>query len=257
LSAVDKSAEKVPSGPARRWLPAIAAGLVLILLASALFRPAPPLPAGLPAPPPPSVRLVRFASRGADSPGGGDLASEDAALHDPTPLFLPTRWSSAQKELPARPPEGSFTGYAPRLVFAEDRLGLELEPAAPPMRAADALRESPLGSNPLIGFGRADAPVPALGPRLARVSAADVRTGRIVFTESILDAPGAPAELRTRAWEPLEFMAAVDAAGLVRPLVAAARSGTAADSFFLGYLSGDFRIGDRLAPGFYRIWVGP
>jgi len=254
---VDNKAEKGSSGLARQRLPAIAAGLALIVLASALFRPPPPAPAGPPAPPPPSVRLVRSAAKGADSLGGGDLASEDAALHDPTPLFLPTRWSSAQKELPDRPPEGSFTGYAPRLVFAEDRLGLDLEHAAPPMRAADALREGPLGSNPLIGFGRAEAPVPALGQRLARVSAADVRTGRIVFTESIPDAPGAPAELRSRAWEPLGFMAAVDAAGLVRPLVATARSGTAADSFFLGYLSGDFRIGERLAPGFYRIWVGP
>jgi hypothetical protein len=257
LSTVDEKAEKGPPGPARRWLPAVAAGFVLIFLAAALFRPQPPLPAGPPAPPRPSVRLVRSSARDADLPGGGDIASEDAALHDPTPLFLPTRWSSAQKELPGLPSEGSFTGYAPRLVFAEDRLGLDLEPAGPPMRAADALREGPQGSNPLIGFGRTQAPVPALGPRLARVCAADVRTGRIVFEESIPDAPGAPAELRTGAWEPLEFMAAVDAAGLVRPLVAAARSGTAADSFFLGYLSGNFRIGDRLAPGFYRIWVGP
>ena len=257
MSTVDKKAEKGSPGPARRWLPAIAAGIVLIALASALFRPPPPLPAGPAAAPRPSVRLVRSPAKGADFLGGSDLASEDAALHDPTALFLPTRWSSAQKELPDRPPEGSFMGYAPRLVFAEDRLGLDLKPAAPPMRAADALRESPLGSNPLIGFGRTDAPVPALGPRLACVSAADVRTGRIVLTESIPDAQGAPAELRTRAWEPLEFMAAVDAAGLVRPLVATARSGTAADSFFLGYLSRDFRIGERLAPGFYRIWVGP
>jgi hypothetical protein len=257
LSTVDKKGENGSPGLARQWLPAIAAGIVLIGLASALFRPPPPLPAGPPGPPPPSVRLLRSTAKGADFPGGSDLASEDAALHDPTPLFLPTRWSSAQKELPDRPPEGSFTGYAPRLVFAADRLGLDLEPAAPQMRAAGALLESPLGSNPLIGFGRADARVPALGPRLACVSAADARTGRIVFIYSIPDAPGAPAELRTRAWEPLEFMAAVDAAGLVRPLVATARSGTAADSFFLGYLSGDFRIGDRLEPGFYRICVGP
>jgi hypothetical protein len=191
-----------------------------------------------------------------DPLASGDLAG-DAALHDPTPLFLPTRWSSARKDVASPLPEGSFKGYEPRLVFPEDDLGLGLAPAAPPSRPAEALRTSPLGSNPLVGIGRADSPVPALGPRLAFVSAAEARTGRIVFTESLLDAPGAPPELRNRAWSPLEFMAAVDSAGLVRPLVPTARSGTAADGFFLDYLSGDFRIGDRLAPGFYRICVGP
>ena len=253
---MDKKADAGLPGAVRQWLPAIAAGMVLIVLAAALFRRPPAPPAAPVSPPAPSVRLLRSAGGGTD-PTAGDLAGEDAALHDPTPLFLPTHWSSAQKDIPARPPEGSFTGYEPRLVFAGDRLGLGLVPAAPPLRAAEALQAGPLGSNPLIGIGRADAPPPALGPRMACVSAADARTGRVVLTESIPDAPGAPVELRTRAWEPLEFMAAVDAAGLVWPLVPTARSGTAADSFFLGYLSRDFRIGDRLAPGFYRIWVGP
>jgi hypothetical protein len=254
---MDKKADAGIPGAVRRWLPAVAAGLLLIVLSAALFRPPPPQPSAAAAPRVPVVRLVRPPGNGPDSAADGDLSGEDAALHDPTPLFLPTRWSSAQKDVPPPPPEGSFTGYAPRLVFPEDRLDLGLSSSAPPMGAAEVLRTGPLGSNPLIGIGWTASPVPALGPRLACVSARDVRTGRIVFTDSIPDAPGAPAELQARAWEPLEFMAAVDAAGLVRPLVATARSGTAADSFFLGYLSRDFRIGDRLAPGFYRIWVGP
>jgi hypothetical protein len=226
----------------------MAAGLVLALVIAALFRSPSPPGSARPAQPSPAVRLVH---------SGEDLAGEDAALHDPTALFLPTRWSSARKDAPARPPEGSFTGYGPRLVFTEDKPGLGLVPAPPPSRPAEALRASPLGSNPLVGIGRTDAPVPALGLRLALVSAAEARTGRIVFSESLHDAPDAPPELRNRAWSPLEFLAAVDSAGLVRPLVPTVRSGTAADGFFLNYLSRDFRIGDRLAPGFYRIWVGP
>jgi hypothetical protein len=231
----------------RRSLPAIAAGLVLVILIAALFRPAQP-PIAQPNRPSPAVRLVR---------SGEDLAGEDAALHDPTPLFLPTRWSSAQKGIPAPPPESSFAGYEPRLVFPEDTLGLGLTPASPPLRPAEALESSPLGSNPMIGIGRTDVPVPVLDSRLACVSAAESRTGRIVLTEPIKDVPGAPPALRNGAWTPIEFIAAVDSAGLVRPLVPTERSGTAADAFFLNYISRDFRIGDRLAPGFYRICVGP
>lgn len=241
----------------RRWLPAIASGLVLIVLAAALFRVPSQPPAGRAAQPSPAVRLVRSGRADATLHPGASLEGEDATLHDPTTLFLPTPWSSAQKDAPVPPPEGSFTGYEPRLVFAEDKLGLGLAPEAPVLRPADALQTSPLGSNPLIGIGRTDAPVPALGPRLVFVAAAEARTGRIVLAESLAVLPSAPPELRSRAWSPLEFMAAVDSAGLVWPLVPAVRSGTAADAFFLNYLSRDFRIGDRLAPGFYRISVGP
>jgi len=241
---------------ARRWLPAIAAGAVVAALVLALFRAPSPQPAGQPARPLSPVRLVRPEENGADPLASGDLAGY-AALHDPTPLFLPTHWTSAQKDNPAPPPEGSFKGYAPRLEFAEDNLALGLAPAGPPSRPAEALQTSPLGSNPLVGFGRTDAPVPALESRLAFVSVAEARSGAIALTESLHDAPNVPPGLRNGDWAPLEFMAAVDSAGLVRPLVLTQRTGTAADSFFLDYLSRDYRIGDRLAPGFYRISVGP
>jgi hypothetical protein len=48
-----------------------------------------------------------------------------------------------------------------------------------------------------------------------------------------------------------------DAAGLVGPLVPTIRSGTAADAYFLKYLTESLRVGERLSPGFYRISVGP
>ena len=59
-------------------------------------------------------------------------------------------------------------------------------------------------------------------------------------------------------WLPLEFIAAVDAEGLVGPLALAKPSNIdAINRYFEDYLSGTFRVGERLAPGFYRIWVGP
>jgi hypothetical protein len=59
-------------------------------------------------------------------------------------------------------------------------------------------------------------------------------------------------------WAPVEFVARVDAAGLVGPLVVTERSGLEeVDVFFANYLARTLRVGERLAPGFYRICVGP
>ena len=100
--------------------------------------------------------------------------------------------------------------------------------------------------------------MPALGLRLAlRLRGRRPDRANCIYRLVRPDAPGAPAELRTRAWGPLEFMAAVDAAGLVRPLVATARSGTAADGFFGHPVGGTSGSGNWLPPGFYRVWVGP
>ena len=176
---MDKKADAGIPGAVRRWLPAVGAGLLVIVLSAALFRPPPPPPAAPAAPRVPVVRLVRPPGNGPDSAAGGDLSAEDAALNDPTPLFLPTRWSSAQKDVPPPPPEGSFTGLCPEARLSQGQARPRPGPPAPPMRAAEVLRTGPLGSNPLIGIGWTDSPVPPLGPRLACVSAVDVRTGRV------------------------------------------------------------------------------
>jgi len=53
-------------------------------------------------------------------------------------------------------------------------------------------------------------------------------------------------------------MAAVDPAGLVGPVVPTVRSGVSeVDDYFARYLEETLRVGQRLAPGFYRISVGP
>jgi hypothetical protein len=56
----------------------------------------------------------------------------------------------------------------------------------------------------------------------------------------------------------MEFMAAVDPAGLVGPLVLTVHSNVAeVDAYFARFLSEELRVGQRLEPGFYRICVGP
>jgi hypothetical protein len=70
-----------------------------------------------------------------------------------------------------------------------------------------------------------------------------------------------PAEVApptTKAWQPMEFLAAVDPAGLVGPLVITEDSRVEeVNTYFRKYLAQTYRIGERLPPGFYRIIVGP
>jgi hypothetical protein len=175
-------------------------------------------------------------------------------LRDPTPLFLPTEFNSSRKEYVPPEPEGSFAGFPPKPVFAESELALHLPAgAAVPDSPAEAVAGEPPGA-PFLGFGRSDLNVKPLAPRGAYVEITDAGSGRSVFGRPVMDAHPPSSE----SWRPVEFMAAVDAAGLVGPLVLTARSEVAdVDAYFGRYLADTLRVGQRLAPGFYRISVGP
>ena len=233
----EESAEK------RRWLVAVSAGVVLTALAGALFRAPVTPPAGRPAAPHPSLVLAP-----ADT-----LLREETALHDPAPLFEPTEWNS-RPEPPARDPGIAFASYPPEYTYSPDHLSLTL-PSNVPARPAEALvADSP--GNPLLGLGRTDTPVPVMAPRGAFVEIVAAGTGISVLSTPLADAR--PPEGEGVLWRPLEFLAAVDATGLVGPLVLCGPSNIeAVNSYFERYLTQVFRVGDRLAPGFYHIRVGP
>ena len=118
---------------------------------------------------------------------------------------------------------------------------------------AESLVGDPPGA-PFLGFGRTDLQVDRLPARGAFVEITEAGSGRSVFARPVADVNppgGAP-------WQPMEFLAAVDAAGLVGPLVPTLRSGVyEVDNFFQRYLADTLRVGSRLPPGFYRITVGP
>jgi hypothetical protein len=176
-------------------------------------------------------------------------------LRDPTPLFLPTDFSSSRKDYIPKEPGGAFGGFQPEYVFDPSELVLHLPlivtvPASP----ADALAGDPPGA-PFIGFGRADPVVEPLSPRTAYVEVVDAGTGKSIFGTPVTDAHPPPSAVN---WQPMEFIAAVDAAGLVGPVVPTVRSGVdEVDAYFGLYLAETLRLGQRLAPGFYRITVGP
>jgi hypothetical protein len=232
------------------WAVAVAAALAALAVATLLVRVPPHVGRAL-APAASTLRLGPTVGSAADP-----LFSEDAALRDPAPLFLPTKWNASGKEVTREEPVIVFQPYPAKLLFERDQLRLGLEASTQvPARPAEALEDNPPG-NPLRGLGRAEDRVPALARRSAFVTIVEAGSGRRVFSQALTDPPAGIADAPPSggAWE---FMAVVDAAGLVGPLVQTLRSGTDADGYFLKYLTESLRVGERLSPGFYHISIGP
>jgi hypothetical protein len=174
-------------------------------------------------------------------------------LFDLTPLFLPTEFNSSRKDYVTREPGGAFAGFPFKPAYSESELALNLpDPVAVPDSPAQALVGDPPGA-PFIGFGRANIKLETLAPRAAYVEITEAGSGRRVFGQPVSD-----AHPPLSAWKPMEFIAAVDSAGLVGPPVLTVHSDAiGVDAYFGRYLADSLRVGQRLAPGFYRICVGP
>ena len=234
-------------GNRQRWGWAAGGAVLAAVAIASLFR-SPRLPEPMVARPtsggPALVRLV-------------NLRKDEAVLTDPTPLFLPTEWNAGQNALPdnARQEAGtSFTGYPAKLKFADTELGLEF-PAdiAVPARPSDALALGKLGQT-FLGLESDSTEITQLIARKAFVEIVAAGSGERVFAQPVSDAspPGGGD------WQPMEFLVAVDAMGLVGPPILTESSRVpAVDGYFQNYLIKTLRAGERLAPGFYRICVGP
>ena len=174
-------------------------------------------------------------------------------LFDLTPLFLPTEFNSSRTPYVPDEPGSAFAGFPFKPTFSDSQIHLHLPPPAEvPSSPAEALVGDPPGA-PFIGFGRVDLKTEPLAPRAAYVEITDTGSGRAVFSQPVND-----AHPPTSDWKPMEFMAAVDSAGLVGPPVLTQHSDVAdVDAYFGQYLSDTLRIGQRLNPGFYRVSVGP
>ncbi|MEO7599547.1 MAG: hypothetical protein ABIV50_11485, partial [Opitutus sp.] len=210
----------------RAWAIAAAVGVIAIFAVLALFRT-------------PDMALSRApahrslpAAQVELAPLGDSLLNEEVALRDPTPLFLPTRWNAVEDALAmteVREPGGSFRSYPPSLTFPEAQLKLDLAPSANiPPKAADAFSMNK-PDRPYAGFGQSDRKVAPLPIRGGFVEVANADSGQIVLQHAVLeDRP--PAE---GTWEPLEFLIAVDATGIIRPPVLTESSRVpAVDVFF-------------------------
>jgi hypothetical protein len=224
----------------KSWALASLAGVVIIVgLAYEIRVPE----AGTPAesPPKPSVGLV------------DPVVIRGTMLFDLTPLFLPTQFNSSRKDYQPSEPGGGFPGFPAQHVFDDVQLDLHLPPAtAVPSTPAQALVGDPPGA-PFLGFGRETVELEPIAPRAAYVEILNAGTGRRVFGGAVSDAHPPAA-----SWRPVEFIAAVDSAGLVGPPVLTLHSDAAdVDAYFGRYLADTLRLGQRLAPGFYRVCIGP
>ena len=180
-------------------------------------------------------------------------------LRNPTPLFLPTKWNASQQAglgSVRRELESAFQDFPARLAFGDAAPSLAgfppaiVAPEGPVARLAGAY-----DARPYAGLGRADREPAPLAARGAFVEVTGERDGNRVLAEALAEArPPAAGAL----WQPVEFVAAVDAAGLVGvPVLTRSSRLAAVDGYFQAYLVKTLRLGERLAPGFYRVCVGP
>lgn len=235
-------------GNRRQWMWITVGAVLALVVALTLFRPAAE----------PAVTPVRFNGNHPAPVRLVNLKKNDAALTDPTPLFLPTEWNAAQDPLPEsanREPGSTFAGYPAKLKFGQNELALSLSaPVEVPANAAVALGS---GKPPqaFLGLNPEANPVRQLPVRKAFVEIVAARDGESVMTKTLADAN--PPESQG-GWQPMEFLVAVDAMGLVGPPILTESSRVpGVDGYFRNYLEKTLRVGQRLAPGFYRISVGP
>jgi hypothetical protein len=199
----------------------------------------------------------------------GAAINQEAELLDPGSLFLPLK-AAANPPPPASQLADDFPPFPPRLAFDAAELGRGVHlppPVAVPKNAADTLEVDP-AVLPVQGIGRKWDNLAPLPARAAAVEVFDLRAGRRVFAGTLApDTPGL-AVLAQHDWHAGQFLASVDAAGLIAPLTPVPGSPAASDPLFppldekeLGALENAVAkllgFGSKLAPGTYRVSVGP
>lgn len=197
-----------------------------------------------------SMGLTRLDSGSSDA-----LLNEEATLFDPTPLFLPTEWNVGRNTLPNNLISNTdrvFENYLPKFTFGEFSLNLEFPAVVqiPDSSVNILLLLAP--KHTFMGFGRTDSSIQILPDRGAKVEVTSVTDGH--QTSMTIPHHKGIQEI----WQPMEFLLAVDAAGLIGPPALTIRSGDEqVDVFVQDFLVKTLRLGDRLPPGVYRVCVGP
>lgn len=245
-------------GSRGRWVAAAIGGLIAVVAVMALFNVSQVTPVAS------SPGATRVAVKLADPSPTNPLNREATAMRDLAPLFLPTERNATLERMPRREVGKTFFDVeTTKLTLTEAELRFDQDLPSPvtlngravaEAKPVDALIPGAL-SPPATGFGRSEAalrPLPARGGYLEVVATG---TGTVVMTHELLVDMKPVTE---KPWQPLQFLASVNPAGLVGPLILTERSGVEeVDQHFRNYLAQTYRIGDRLRPGIYRITIGP
>jgi len=195
------------------------------------------------------------------APAAGVGWREEMALLDPTPLFLPTPWNSGgAARLVSSPRESGLMleDFAPWWAFPARRATVSFEmpvevPASPGAALASG-REARAGE--ALALMRADLTARPLDARSGWIEVAETGSGEVRFAGPLRLAPGVSP--RGDLWRAVDFLVAINRHGLVSQPTALNSSGSEfMDSILPGALARDPRMSTGLAPGRYRITVGP
>jgi len=176
---------------------------------------------------------------------------EQAEYLDPTPFFFPTKWNFAPENITRQPGE-IFTWIEPKLVFSEQNIkSYSAESATDAANLAEIVKSG--NEAPFAGLGERDVGVDALAERGGFLEISSLRDGKIVIAQKLEKIAGVEPD-----FSPLEFLVSVGPVGLNADPILMSGSGREETEVFLRtFLAKSFRVGQRLAPGRYRILIGP
>lgn len=254
-TSAQRTARSVSRGR-RRWLPTML-GLGLLGVGTLLYLflfVAVPIGEG-----PTEVEESHFVGYFEQEGDDQRLLQEQAVLLDSKPLFMPTRWnvaSSLQNIARLRDEAELFARYEPVVRLGPGRGIPDIEALSSATTSVEALlRRHP--AYPLRGFGQtedpeAHAPLP---DRVAAISVENLSGGPAPAGFPLSGLP--EMEPPGRLWNPAAFMLVIDprtSGG--RPLRVASSGNVEWDMALARHLASEaFR--QRLAPGYYRVTVGP
>jgi len=187
---------------------------------------------------------------------GNPVVREQLEYLNPEPLFMPTAWNAGVQPLPGdlrRQPDQAFDSFDPQMTFSSNRLVPVFTP--PDVAPREPLRALDLGGSPRFAtVGRLEEATVSL-EREAFVEVRRVGDGGLVHAAPLT---GVPTSILEVPWAPIRFLVAVNEAGLVgAPMIEVGSGNTEVDEAIQRFLGAEYRLGNRLIPGFYRVTVGP
>lgn len=200
----------------------------------------------------PAQPFVRLS--GAGRAASDRVLQERSEFFDPTPLFLPTPRNAGQGGLPAKliaQPGQVFRDFPPKPGIGQATLppyGTDV------VSAPEGLAEVMARANeaPFAGLGEITQPTNRVEARAAFIEIKSMQ-GNVILAATVNAAPVPRSD-----FAPMEFLANLSPAGLVGdPLLVSGSGVEEVDNFFRDYLAKSFRLGEKLAPGAYRVVVGP
>lgn len=191
---------------------------------------------------------------GSSAAASDRVLQERADYFDPAPLFIPTSRNYGGRGLPARlqrQPGQIFGDYGAKHHFTEEGLpAYGTETALVPENVVELLVRA--NEAPFAGFGEQGNRLVNLVGERPRIHFKRLAGGELSLEGEV------QSEVPRRDFSPLEFLILVSPSGVVGdPLLTTGSGVLEVDAFFQDYLVRTHRAGERLAPGVYRVMIGP